>query len=151
MTKFLSWPTHPNAEVTKSLLEKWVSYYDEGRTYNWGITLKGEDHVIGNIAVVERDERTCSYEIGYALGRAFWGCGIMPEALKAVINYLFEGEKDLNRIIATHDPRNMKSGRVMQKAGMHFDGVLRAAKKNNQGIHDAVYYSVLREDLEKKD
>ena len=56
VTKFLSWPTHPNAEFSRKLLEKWVSYYDEGRTYNWGITLKGEDHVIGNIAVVERDE-----------------------------------------------------------------------------------------------
>ena len=147
VTKFLSWPTHPNAEFSRSLLETWVIFYDEGRTYNWGITLKGEDHVIGNIAVVERDERTCSYEIGYALGQAFWGRGIMPEALKAVIAYLFEGEKDLMRIIATHDVRNGKSGRVMQKAGMHFDGVLRVSKKNNQGLHDTAYYSVLRSDL----
>ena len=147
VTKFLSWPTHRNAEFTREILAKWVSYYDDGKTYNWGITLKGSDHVIGNIAVVERDERTCSYEIGYVLGRAFWGRGIMPEALKAVINYLFEGEKDLMRIIATHDVRNQKSGRVMQKAGMHFDGVLRASKKNNQGLHDTAYYSVLRSDL----
>ena len=151
VTKFLSWPTHPNAEFSRKLLEKWVSYYDEGRTYNWGITLKGDDHVIGNIAVVEREERTRSYELGYVLGRAFWGRGIMPEALKAVIAYLFQGEKDLNRIIATHDVRNMKSGRVMQKAGMHFDGVLRASKRNNLGMHDTAYYSILREDLVTKE
>lgn len=151
VTKFLSWPTHVSAEFTKKLLTQWVSYYDEGRTYNWGITLKGEDRVIGNIAVVERDERTCSYEIGYCLGKAFWGRGIMPEALRAVIRYLFEGESDLNRIYATHDLRNAKSGRVMQKAGMTFDGVLRGSKKNNLGLHDTAYYSVLRTDLATTD
>ncbi len=146
VTGFLSWPTHKSADFTRSLLTQWVSYYEDGKTYNWGITLKGSDHVIGNIAVVERDQRTCSYEIGYCLGKAFWGRGIMPEALRAVIDYLFEGESDLQRIYATHDLRNSKSGRVMQKAGMHFDGVLRGSKKNNHGIHDTAYYSVLRSD-----
>lgn len=147
VTRFLSWPTHTSLDFTKDLLEKWVTYYDEGRTYNWGITQKGEDHVIGNIAVVERDERTCSYEIGYVLSKRYWGRGIMPEALKAVIRYLFEGESDLMRVYATHDLRNAKSGRVMQKAGMHFDGILRGSKKNVLGIHDTAYYSVLRTDL----
>lgn len=147
VTKFMPWPTHESVETTRSILEEWVSYYDDPRTYNWGITLKGEGRVIGNIAVVERDERTCSYEIGYCLGQAYWGRGIMPEALKAVIAYLFSGESDLNRIYATHDVANAKSGRVMQKAGMHFEGVLRASKRNNQGIHDTAYYSVLRSDL----
>ncbi|MCR5466696.1 MAG: GNAT family N-acetyltransferase [Lachnospiraceae bacterium] len=147
VTKFLSWPTHTSVEFTKKLLTQWVSYYDEGRTYNWGITVKGDDRVIGNIAVVERDERTCSYEIGYCLCKAYWGQGIMPEALRAVIDYLFEGESDLMRIYATHDLRNPKSGRVMEKAGMHFDGILRGSKKNNLGLHDTAYYSVLRNDV----
>ena len=151
VTKFMPWPRHESAEVTGEILTEWVSYYDDGNTYNWGITLKGADHVISNIAVVERDERTCTYEIGYCLGKEFWGRGIMPEALRAVIAYLFEGEKDLNRIIATHDIRNEKSGRVMQKAGMHFDGVLRASKRNKLGIHDTAYYSVLRSDLVTKE
>ena len=146
VTKFLSWPTHTSVDFTRKLLTDWVSFYEDGKTYNWGITLKGDDRVIGNIAVVERDERTCSYEVGYCLGHAFWGRGIMPEALRAVIRYLFEGESDLQRVYATHDLRNPKSGRVMQKAGMHFDGILRGSKKNMQGIHDTAFYSVLRSD-----
>ena len=146
VTKFLSWPTHTSVDFTRSLLTKWVSFYEDGKTYNWGITVKGDDRVIGNIAVVERDERTCSYEVGYCLGKAYWGQGYMPEALRAVIDYLFEGESDLMRIYATHDLRNPKSGRVMQKAGMHFDGILRGSKKNIRGIHDTAYYSVLRSD-----
>ena len=136
---FMTWPMHTDISVSKVLLENWISRYEDGRTYNWGITLKGNDYVIGNISVVDRNERTCTYELGYCLGSAFWGRGIMPEALKAVICYLFENEKDLNRIIATHDVRNKKSGRAMQKAGMHFDGILRDSKKNNLGIHDTAY------------
>ena len=144
---FMTWPMHADVSVSKKLLENWVSRYEDGKTHNWGIILKGNDHVIGNIAVVERNEKTRTYELGYCLGSTFWGRGIMPEALKAVIRYLFENEKDLNRIMATHDVRNKKSGRVMQKAGMHFDGVLRDSKVNNLGIHDTAYYSILRSDL----
>ncbi|MBR5712385.1 MAG: GNAT family N-acetyltransferase [Lachnospiraceae bacterium] len=146
VTKFLSWPTHTSVETTRELVTDWVSRYEEGKTHNWGITLKGEDHVFGNIAVVSRDERTCSYEIGYCLGKAYWGQGIMAEALKAVIDYLFEGEDDLQRVYAAHDLRNPKSGRVMQKAGMHYDGMLRGSKRNRHGNHDTAYYSVLRSD-----
>ncbi|MBR5421270.1 MAG: GNAT family N-acetyltransferase, partial [Lachnospiraceae bacterium] len=113
VTKFLTWPTHTAVEVSRKVLGNWISRYGEGGTCNWGITLKGKDRVIGNIAVVSRDETTRSCEIGYCLGRAYWGQGIMPEALKAVIAYLFEEEKDLNRIYVTHDVRNKKSGRVM--------------------------------------
>ena len=90
---FMTWPMHTDISVSKALLENWISRYEDGRTYNWGITLKGNDHVIGNISVVDRNERTCTYELGYCLGSTFWGRGIMPEALKAVICYLFENEK----------------------------------------------------------
>ncbi len=147
VAKFMPWPAHSDVNVTRELLTEWVSYYEDGGTYNWGITLKGDDHVIGNIAVVNKDEQMKTMEIGYCLSRAHWGKGIMPEALKAVIRYLFEGEKDLNRIFTTHDARNEKSGRVMQKAGMHYDGTLRDAKINKFGFYDAAYYSVLRSDL----
>ncbi len=41
VTKFLSWPAHASVDFTRELLTKWVSFYDDGRTYNWGITLKG--------------------------------------------------------------------------------------------------------------
>ena len=69
----------------------------------------------------------------------------MPEALEAVIGYLFE-KTDLNRVAAIHDRNNPKSGRVMAKAGMKLEGVLRAAAVNNQGIGDKVCYSILKKE-----
>lgn len=84
-------------------------------------------------------------EIGYCLGRAYWGRGIMPEALCAVLDFMFD-EAGFNRIAACHDVGNPKSGRVMEKSGMKYEGTLRQAGKNNQGICDIACYAVLRSD-----
>ena len=73
----------------------------------------------------------------------------VPEALKAVINYLFD-VAGMNRVCATHDSNNPKSGRVMQKAGMKYEGTLRQAGLNIQGICDSVCYSVIKSDREQQ-
>ena len=71
----------------------------------------------------------------------------MPEALKAVLDYLFD-TAGMNRVAACHDVNNPKSGRVMEKAGMKKEGVLRQSGKNNQGICDAVWHAMVRIDRE---
>lgn len=91
------------------------------------------------------DEAVSAAETGYCLGRAWWGNSIMPEALTAVMTYLFD-EVGLNRIAARHDRNNPKSGRVMEKSGMKLEGILREAGRNNCGICDEVCYSALKRD-----
>lgn len=173
VTLFMPWPRHESMEETKRILTKWVGYYESAGTYHWGIVVKGNaltgkkdpkadgsrkmgaaeelfsegDRLIGTISVVSRDERIRSYEIGYCMNRNYWGRGLMPEALSAVIRYLFDGEKDLLRITACHDVRNPKSGRVMQKAGMRFEGIRRDSSINTHGLHDTAYYAILRSDV----
>jgi RimJ/RimL family protein N-acetyltransferase len=143
VTKFLTWPTHPNAEVTKTLIADWVAKYEDGGYFNWAMELKETGSVIGNISVVHLHENIDAAEIGYCMSRKYWGNGIMPEALKAVEDYLFD-KAGMNRIAAAHDENNPKSGRVMDKAGMKQEGILRASGKNNQGICNMVYHSILR-------
>ena len=86
----------------------------------------------------------------YCLSRECWGNGYMPEALKAVADYLFD-VVGINRLMATHDVNNPKSGRVMQKAGMKYEGTLRQAGHNMQGVCDASVYSIIRSDREKNE
>lgn len=148
VTKFLTWPTHTGADVSKMVVEDWISHYAENDFCNWAIEWKETGRVIGNISVVKSDEATGSAEVGYALGRAFWGRGIMPEALREVIRYLFE-DAGADRVAACHDVNNPKSGRVMDKAGMTREGVLRRSAKNNQGICDAAWHSILRSEWEE--
>jgi RimJ/RimL family protein N-acetyltransferase len=147
VTRYLTWPVHASVEVTKSLLADWVARYEDGGTFNWVMEDKETGKAIGNISVVKLNERTEAADMGYCMSRAYWGRGLMPEALTAVINYLFD-VVGLNRIAACHDVNNPKSGRVMAKASMTFEGILHSAGRNNQGFCDVGRYVLLREDTE---
>lgn len=148
VARFLTWPTHSSVEVTKSLLADWIPGYEDGGYFNWVMEYKETGKAIGNIAVVKLNENTKAADMGYCMSRAYWGQGLMPEALNAVMDYLFD-VVGLNRIAACHDANNPKSGRVMEKAGMKREGILRAAGKNNLGIHDEVWYAMIRNDRKK--
>ena len=149
VTRFLTWPAHSDVEVTRLVLNDWISRYEDGGFFNWAIEWKGNGRVIGNISVVRFIEELETADIGYCMSRAYWGRGIMPEALRAVTDFLFD-TVGVNRVTACHDRNNPKSGRVMQKAGMKFEGILRGAGKNNLGICDEVRYGILRGDRETK-
>lgn len=149
VTKYLTWPTHANVNVTRTVLEEWIQKYNNQDFYNWAIVLKEIGEPIGSISVVKYEDKTSSAAVGWCMGRRWWGQRIMPEAGRAVLQFLFE-EVGVNRIAAKHDKENAKSGRVMQKIGMTCEGTLRASGRNNQGIVDEVYYSILREEYEKK-
>lgn len=146
VTKYLTWPTHASIDVTKFVLNDWIANYEKNDFFNWAIELKETGKVIGNISVVRINENVLSADIGYCMSRPLWGNGIMPEALKTVLDFLFN-EVEFNRIVACHDIANPKSGRVMEKVGMKYEGVLRQAGKNNRGIIDEVWYSILKADL----
>ena len=144
VTKYLMWPAHNSPAVSKAVTESWVQTYEKTDHYQWAITVKENgDEPIGDIAVVDRNEKAESMHIGYCIGRTWWHQGIVSEALQAVINFLFD-TVGANRIEARHDPRNPHSGGVMQKCGMQYEGTLRQSDYNNQGICDAAYYSILR-------
>lgn len=143
VTKYLTWPRHSSPEATRTLLENWEKQYENGSYFSWAIESKDVLQPIGSIAAMKIDEEIESAEIGYCLSRKYWGQGIMPEALIAVMHYLFD-EVGLNRISAVHDVNNPKSGRVMEKAGLKYEGILRQASKNNQGICDIVLRAALR-------
>ncbi len=148
VTTYLTWPAHESVDVTKMLLTDWISKYEDGFYFNWVMEDKECGKAIGNISVVKLKESVEEAAIGYCMSRSYWGRGLMPEALKAVMDFLFD-VVEVNRVVACHDVNNPKSGRVMDKAGMKLEGTLRAAGKNNQGICDEVIHAMIRSDREK--
>lgn len=139
VTKFLTWSTHENAEVTRALLTDWVSSYENADKYEWCIALKENDEPVGSMGVVHCNEKVKSMEIGYCIGREYWHQGITSEALAAVMQFLLE-EVGAYRIESRHDARNPHSGAVMKKCGMRYEGTRIRADWNNSGICDCVYY-----------
>lgn len=146
VTKFLTWPPHSNQNVSQNVTDDWVKQYSNDHYYHWAIVLKENgDEPIGDIAVVHMNEEISMVHIGYCIGRTWWHQGITSEALKAVMDFMFD-VVHVNRIESRHDPRNPNSGKVMQKCGMKYEGTLRSSDWNNQGICDACYYALLKTD-----
>lgn len=145
VTRFLTWPTHTSIDVTRKVLQSWLPLYENKDYYHWVITLKERDNEpVGTIHGQVNDDLDL-IQIGYCLGRAWWNKGIMTEATQAVIRFFFE-EVNANCICSYHDPNNPNSGKVMQHCNMTYEGTRRAADRNNTGICDASWYSILREE-----
>ena len=144
VTKFLTWPPHESPAASEEIIAKWIAEYQKKDFYQWMIVLKEIDAPIGSLIAVS-DERTESAQIGYCIGKKWWHQGIMSEALKAVMDFLFD-EVGMNRIEARHDPNNPHCGAVMRKCGMRYEGTSRQADRNNQGICDCARYAILRSD-----
>ncbi len=149
VTEFLSWLPHLSVGDTKSYLSNVVlPSYDAGE-YSWYVELKETHKVIGNISVVRfkviNDSVRCG-ELGWVLSDDYWGNGFMPEAATAVLDYL--KDEGFVRVEARHNTLNPKSGRVMQKIGMKFEGILRKGGINNKGelVDTAIYSFIIGED-----
>ncbi|HHT44783.1 MAG TPA: GNAT family N-acetyltransferase [Fastidiosipila sp.] len=146
VTKYLTWPHYTSRYEVQLKIDEWVSNYTKPDFYQWAILEKGSDDVIGTISVVDKNDLVRLAHIGYCIGRAFQGKGYMTEAFKRLIEFLFE-DVGYNRIESRYDPNNPASGRVMQKAGLKFEGTMRQADWNNQGVCDTNMYAILKSDL----
>ena len=113
------WNPHRNVEESKIIL----SHFIEGKHV---FALEYQGKVIGSLGVEEYNEENYpeldalkGREIGYVLSKAYWGQGLMPEAVKAVIDWLFN-EVQLDFIIVGHFDRNAQSKRVVEKCGFQY-------------------------------
>jgi len=145
VTKYLTWPAHGSEEISAMVLADWVSHYGEDTFYQWAIVPKKLGQPIGSISVVSRNDNAELVHIGYCIGRSWWHQGIMTETLQAVLDFFFD-EVGVNRVETRHDPNNPHSGAVMRKCGMKYEGTMRQSDRNNQGLCDAAWYAMLRED-----
>ena len=145
VTKFMTWQTYTKPEEADWRILWLLGEYANEQFYEWLIELKEIGQPIGSIGAVFVDDNVRMAHIGYCIGSRWWGQGIMPEALAAVIQFFFE-QVGVNRVEACHDVNNPNSGRVMQKCGMTYEGTLRQSGWNNQGVNDRAFYGILQEE-----
>jgi RimJ/RimL family protein N-acetyltransferase len=106
--------------------------------------------LIGSLGVRPRaDVFYRSWEVGYFLGRDFWGKGYATEAVSAWARWMFETWPELLRIEGGRYSSNPRSGRVMEKSGFVFEGVKRSAVVKDGVVLDELVYGLLRSDVEK--
>ncbi len=123
VTKYLTWKPHGEIGRTRELLKKWEAESTAQSYYHWAIALK-DGTLIGDVIVMRVDEYQECGEIGYCLGKAWWGQGYMTEALTEVLRYCFE-EVGFFRLNGCHAAGNLASARVMEKCGLKYEGMRR--------------------------
>ena len=89
-------------------------------------------------------------EIGHCYGRSFWNKGYGTEALTRIIKFFFE-EVGVETIYAYYVERNSASGKVLEKVGMKYEGILRKRvyDKVTKKQADLISYSITRDDYFK--
>jgi ribosomal-protein-alanine N-acetyltransferase len=116
-----------------------------GRATNFAIRLLPGSRLIGCAGLRDIDPEHLQAELGFWIGREWWGHGYAREAAIAVIRFGFES-LGLNRICAHHMARNPAAGKVLQAAGMQSEGLLRQRVRKWGIYEDVVLYAIVRED-----
>ncbi len=114
------WIHHNSIEESRKILDLFLR---EKKTL--ALELKENGKVIGSIGLEPRDADAglppalLGREIGYAMGRDYWGRGLMPEAVRAVIDYCFR-VLDFDYLTCGHFDHNDRSRRVVEKCGFQY-------------------------------
>jgi RimJ/RimL family protein N-acetyltransferase len=96
--------------------------------------------------VLHDDVERCAAEIGYWLGRAFWGPGLATAAVGGLTGHAFRTHA-LTRVYALPFADNAASIRVLEKAGYRCEGRLRRAAVKDGRVRDQAVYAITDEDL----
>ena len=145
VTRYVIWETHRSIEDSRAFLDLVTSKYESGGEPEWGIVYKGDHRFIGTCGIVSLEPHHARAELGYALSRDYWGRGLMAEAVCAMISFGYD-KMNLNRIEARCIAQNTASSRVMEKAGMLYEGTLRQRELIKGEHRDIKVYSVLRDE-----
>ncbi|RIW37366.1 N-acetyltransferase [Bacillus salacetis] len=123
-----------------------VSQYANENFCYWAIKLKHSGELIGEIDLYDFDESTGNCEVSYSLGFQWWNHGYGTEALKEVLAFAFR-KMNVHKVAAAHNTDNPASGRVMSKAGMVREGVIRHMIRNAKNQYkDCAVYGILQEE-----
>ncbi len=136
---------HRALDETRALIEQIQARYSRREAIRWGITLKGADRVIGSCSFHHFDAGFHRVETGYELHRAFWGQGIMTEAVSAILTYGFT-ELGLHRVEAIIDLANERSKGLLLKLGFTYEGNLRQRFFFRDRFEDEHYFGLLKDE-----
>lgn len=138
------WPPHTSVEHSLEVLHTALAGEDV-----FAVVLKETGEVIGSIGMCQDDVSAPEYEIGYWVGRAYWGHGYIPEAVEALLARCFT-VLDQRRVWCAHYEGNAKSKRVIEKCGFTFQFSRRADVPLLGETRTECRYALTRETWEKR-
>ena len=141
-THYMIWERHKSIDDTLKFLEWELGNYQKGGCYDYAFILKETGALIGSGGCMAVNAPH-SAEIGYIIDKKYWGRGLVPEAMSALIDY-FTKKLKIKRIEAKHFCENENSGRVMEKLGMQYEGTMRQKVFAQGKYWDVKQYALIK-------
>ena len=148
VAKYL-FPPYKDLNTAKKRITKLKAQYNrDDYKRDYPIVLKSENKVIGSISMSDyKPQAGGIIMIGYTLNYNYQGHGYATEAVIGIFKFIKQNNI-AKRIFAVHDIENIKSGNVMKRAGMTFEGIARKAGENQvHSRYDVAQYSILDEEI----
>ena len=143
--KYFGQEPYESLDETKDVIRRMEERYTRKEALRWGITLLGEDRLIGSCTLFYFDEGFYRAETGYELNRAFWGKGFMTEAMSVILTFGFR-ELGLHRVEAVIDSANERSKNLLLKLGFTYEGNLRQRFPFRGKFEDEHYFGLLNDE-----
>ena len=147
VTRYLLWQAHTTLDETKDVLLYWQEQYRKKDFYEWAIVPKGETRPIGSCGASKTIGKRDSYEIGYCLGKKWWGMGYATEAARELTRFFFD-EIGCTEVTAMHELGNDASGHVMEKCGLLPLGLPPKQVRSDHGMLSCKVYGITKRDYD---
>ncbi|HSZ58304.1 MAG TPA: GNAT family N-acetyltransferase [Tepidisphaeraceae bacterium] len=129
--------------------ENWIEYAAT-RTPSMSFAICLADQPIGGVGLKPREDiERCTAEIGYWIGRAYWGRGIATAVVRAFTCFAIPQYK-LTRVCAVPFAENAASARVLEKAGYQLEARMRRSAMKEGKVRDQLLYSFIDKDLQER-
>ncbi len=145
VTEFMNITSFTNENQAIEMINLLDKLARDKKAIRYSIIQLETNELIGSCGFNVLDYENSKTEIGYDIGKPYWGNGYAPEAISALIKIAFY-TLNLNRVEAKVEPANINSIKVLQKLKFTFEGTLRQAEKSKGKFIDLHIYSKLKSD-----
>jgi len=145
VTRHLRWGPHRTLGETEAYLDQVLQEYQTGQDGPWGMEHKDTGKLVGGIHLMAISAQHRKAEIGFVLSKAYWNRRLATEAMRRVLAYSFE-TVGLNRMEGLCTVENHAARRVLEKAGMVRQGLLRECLFQKGAFRDFELYAILKRD-----
>lgn len=108
------WPPHQSVEESREVIREVFSAPDV-----YAVVFRETGRPVGCCGLIHSDERPGEPEVGYWIGRTYWGLGLIPEAVGVLLDDVFGGSAT-EMVWCSHYEGNSKSRRVCEKCGFRY-------------------------------
>lgn len=119
VAKYMCWTSHNDINKTKQFIEFELGNIEKDDWYRWCLVEKSSGRIVGT-CLIYYDEEVKDYEVGYNLGKKYWGQGFTTEAMQEAIRFAKE-ELKIKELVGSHAKENPASGSVMRKLGFVYE------------------------------